>query len=75
MLHSREVDFALLMVRFWCVVFGVRGLGFVLRILSLGLGLRGLRVGVCSSGFTWKMCSGSEAGSYLRLIDFCITQL
>ena len=22
-----------------------------------------------------KMCSGSEAGSYLRLIDFCITQL
>ena len=24
-----------------------------------------------ASGF----CSGSEAGSYLRLIDFCITQL
>jgi len=22
-----------------------------------------------------KMCSGSEAGSYLRLIDLCITQL
>jgi len=22
-----------------------------------------------------KMCSGSEAGSYLRLIDVCITQL
>ena len=22
-----------------------------------------------------KMCSGSEAGSYLRLIDSCITQL
>ena len=21
------------------------------------------------------MCSGSEAGSYLRLVDFCITQL
>ena len=21
------------------------------------------------------LCSGSEAGSYLRLIDFCITQL
>jgi len=21
-----------------------------------------------------EMCSGSEAGSYLRLIDFCITQ-
>jgi len=24
---------------------------------------------------TLEMCSGSEAGSYLRLIDFCITQL
>ena len=22
-----------------------------------------------------EMCSGSEKGSYLRLIDFCITQL
>ena len=22
-----------------------------------------------------EMCSGSEAGSYVRLIDFCITQL
>jgi len=22
-----------------------------------------------------EMCSGSEAGSFLRLIDFCITQL
>ena len=22
-----------------------------------------------------EMCSGSEEGSYLRLIDFCITQL
>jgi len=22
-----------------------------------------------------EMCSGSEAGSYLRLTDFCITQL
>jgi len=22
-----------------------------------------------------EMCSGSESGSYLRLIDFCITQL
>jgi len=27
------------------------------------------------SGRSWTMCSGSEAGSYLRLIDFCITQL
>jgi len=24
---------------------------------------------------TGNMCSGSEEGSYLRLIDFCITQL
>jgi len=24
---------------------------------------------------TPEMCSGSEAGSYLRLIDFCITQI
>ena len=23
----------------------------------------------------YEMCSGSEAGSYLRLIDFCITHL
>jgi len=22
-----------------------------------------------------EMCSGSEEGSYLKLIDFCITQL
>ena len=22
-----------------------------------------------------EMCSGSEAGSYFRLIDFCVTQL
>jgi len=22
-----------------------------------------------------EMCSGSEAGAYLRLMDFCITQL
>ena len=29
------------------------------------------RVGVKESG----LCSGSEAGSYLRLIDSCITQL
>ena len=25
--------------------------------------------------FKQVMCSGSEAGSYLRLIDLCITQL
>ena len=27
------------------------------------------------SNYLAGMCSGSEAGSYLRLIDFCITQL
>ena len=31
-------------------------------------------VGKYAPYFT-EMCSGSEAGSYLRLIDFCITQL
>jgi len=29
----------------------------------------------CKSTLLPVMCSGSEAGSYLRLIDFCITQL
>jgi len=27
------------------------------------------------NNYLTEMCSGSEAGSYLRLIDFCITQL
>ena len=35
--------------------------------------LRGCRVSEGCNLF--KMCSGSEEGSYLRLIDFCITQL
>ena len=29
----------------------------------------------CSAAGRTSMCSGSEAGSYLRLVDFCITQL
>ena len=29
----------------------------------------------CLGFGVWEMCSGSEAGSYLRLIDSCITQL
>ena len=37
-----------------------------------GAGLKG--VGRWQEG-TWKPCSGSEASSYLRLIDSCITQL
>jgi len=32
------------------------------------------RFGVKNNYFT-EMCSGSQAGSYLRLIDSCITQL
>ena len=27
------------------------------------------------NNYSTEMCSGSEAGSYLRLIDFCIAQL
>ena len=27
------------------------------------------------NNYCTEMCSGSEAGSYLRLIDLCITQL
>ena len=29
----------------------------------------------CKNSYFTEMCSGSEAGSYLRLIDFCITRL
>jgi hypothetical protein len=29
----------------------------------------------CKSNYFTEMCSGSEEGSYLWLIDFCITQL
>ena len=38
-----------------------------IKVSSSALGT----VSVCS----WEMCSGSEAGSYLRLIDVCITEL
>jgi len=31
--------------------------------------------GVLKNNYFTEMCSGSEAGSYLRLIDLCITQL
>ena len=33
-----------------------------------------MQAGVKNNHFT-EMCSGSEAGSYLRLIDSCITEL
>ena len=29
----------------------------------------------CKNNYLTEMCSGSGAGSYLRLMDFCITQL
>ena len=31
--------------------------------------------GATQNLFHTEMCSGSEAGSYLRLVDICITQL
>ena len=56
----------------------MQGLGSVACRLMLGLvfqvsglGSRGLGVGFRG----WGLGSGSEAGSYLRLIDVCITQL
>ena len=30
---------------------------------------------ITEGGMRVEMCSGSEAGSYLRTIDFCTTQL
>ena len=52
----------------WGLRFGVWGLGFGVWGLGVGdwgLGVRGWGFGI------W--CS--EEGSYLRLVDFCITQL
>ena len=34
-----------------------------------------LQTSQCKNHHSTEMCSGSEAGSYLRLIDSCITQL
>jgi len=34
-----------------------------------------LQLHLCKNTHSTEMCSGSEAGSYLRLIDSCITQL
>jgi len=53
---------------FGCWVLGVEGRGS--RVEG-----RGLRVAQFKNNCFTEMCSGSEAGSYLRLIDFCITQL
>ena len=42
----------------------------------MGLGFRVWGLGFTGLGFrVSEMCCGTEAGSYLRLIDSCITQL
>jgi len=68
----------------------VQGLRFIvkslgIRVEELCFGVHSERVKAINSGgiriqgsesrvwFLW--CKGSDAGSYLRLIDFCITQL
>jgi len=45
--------------------FGFRHWGFGLRVQALGF-----RASQFESNYFTEMCSGSEAGSYLRLIDF-----
>ena len=63
--------------------FGFRGSGFRFQGLEVRIGESDAASTVLHvpysldrvSGFGPEMCSGSEAGSYLRLIDFCITQL
>ena len=46
------------------------------RVWGLGRGVWGLRPCSRANGTVYftEMCSGSEAGSYLRLIDLCITK-
>ena len=59
--------------------FSVQGSGF--RVQGLGLsvewhrGAEHLDAEHVQNNYFTEMCSGSEAGSYLRRIDFCITQL
>jgi len=43
-----------------------------LRVANAAVPASGALHSPNASGLT-EMCSGSEAGSYLRLIDFCIT--
>ena len=46
------------------------------RRVALDLTMRRRRLGECwLNNYFTEMCSGSEASSYLRLIDFCITHL
>ena len=37
--------------------------------------LAGIEISELQNNYFTEICSGSEAGSYLRLIDLCITQL
>ena len=50
----------------------VKGLPQVLRA---GTGRESAHQEPAASNYFTEMCSGSEAGSYFRRIDFCITQL
>ena len=45
-----------------------------LRVLAHNL-VSGVGFRVYGLGFKVEMCCGTEAGSYLRLVDSCITQL
>ena len=56
----------------------------LVRVAMLGRAGTHIRLGIARAGtptpqyennYFTEICSGSEAGSYLRLIDFCITQL
>jgi len=58
---------------FWCLEDLKFGLG-----TGVGVHVSGLEGGGCSqfeNNYFTEMCSGSEAGSYVRLIDFYSTQL
>ena len=75
--------------RVWGLGYRVWGSGFLVSGVGFRVSCFGRRVsssgfeercvvhraeGVGTAPFT-EMCSGSDAGSYSRLIDFCITQL
>jgi len=44
-------------------------------VAALNTGTLPMVGGGVKNNYFAEMCSGSEEGSYLRLIDFCITQL
>jgi len=45
------------------------------RTVKIGERMVTCRHSYLENNYSTEMCSSSEAGSYLRLIDFCITQL